>query len=136
MMFVTTEERVSVAPHVPTAKEVGLGEFKAYSWYGIYAPPATPRPIIDRMAQAIDQALGDAAINRRFEEMGTPAMRGWTPKPTGLNLPRCASACAPRPMPRRWTPIHRPPGRPPCVFWHRVRPCCAKRPGPRRCPTS
>jgi tripartite-type tricarboxylate transporter receptor subunit TctC len=79
MMFVTTEERVSVAPHVPTAREVGLGEFKAYSWYGIYAPPATPRPIVERMAQAIDQALGDAAINRRFEEMGTPAMRGWTP---------------------------------------------------------
>jgi len=79
MMFVATEERSPLVPDVPTAREVGLGEFKAYSWYGIYAPAGTPRPIVDRMAAAIDQALGDPTIARRFDEMGTPAMRGWTP---------------------------------------------------------
>jgi len=79
MMFVATEERSPIVPDVPTAREVGLGEFKAYSWYGIYAPGGTPRPIVERMAAAIDQALGDPTIARRFEEMGTPAMRGWTP---------------------------------------------------------
>ncbi|WP_203074853.1 Bug family tripartite tricarboxylate transporter substrate binding protein [Falsiroseomonas ponticola] len=79
MMFVATEERSPAAPDVPTAREIGLGEFKAYSWYGIYAPGGTPRPIVNRMAAAIDQALADPAIAQRFEEMGTPAMRGWTP---------------------------------------------------------
>jgi tripartite-type tricarboxylate transporter receptor subunit TctC len=79
MMFVATEERSSAAPDVPTAREVGLGDFKAYSWYGIYAPGGTPAPIVNRMAQAIEQALSDPAIANRFEEMGTPAMRGWTP---------------------------------------------------------
>jgi tripartite-type tricarboxylate transporter receptor subunit TctC len=79
MMFVATDDRSSAAPDVPTAREVGLGDFKAYSWYGIYAPAGTPAPIVSRMAAAIDQALGDAAIAARFEDLGTPAMRGWTP---------------------------------------------------------
>jgi len=80
MMFVATEERSPHAPDVPTAQEVGLGDFKAYSWYGIYAPAGTPQPIVARMAAAIDQALADPAIGTRFDEMGTPAMRGWTPE--------------------------------------------------------
>jgi hypothetical protein len=32
------------------------------------------------MAAAIEQALSDTAIANRFHEMGTPAMRGWTPQ--------------------------------------------------------
>jgi tripartite-type tricarboxylate transporter receptor subunit TctC len=80
LMFVATDERSPHAPEVPTAREAGLGDFKAYSWYGIYAPAGTPAPIVSRMAAAIEQALGDPAISNRFDEMGTPAMRGWTPQ--------------------------------------------------------
>ena len=80
MIFVATDERSPAAPDVPTAREVGLGDYKAYSWYGIYAPAGTPRPIVERMAAAIEQALSDPTIGRRFDEMGTPAMRGWTPQ--------------------------------------------------------
>jgi tripartite-type tricarboxylate transporter receptor subunit TctC len=80
LIFVATDERSPSAPEVPTAREVGLGDYKAYSWYGIYAPAGTPRPIVERMAQAIEQALSDPAIGQRFDQMGTPAMRGWTPQ--------------------------------------------------------
>lgn len=80
LMFVATDERSPHAPDVPTAREAGLGDFKAYSWYGIYAPAGTPAPIVGRMAAAIEQALSDAAIAARFEQMGTPAMRGWSPE--------------------------------------------------------
>ncbi|MGK7870189.1 Bug family tripartite tricarboxylate transporter substrate binding protein [Falsiroseomonas sp. E2-1-a20] len=80
LIFVATEERSPQVPEVPTAREVGLGDYKAYSWYGIYAPAGTPRPIVERMAQAIEQALSDPAIGQRFDQMGTPAMRGWTPQ--------------------------------------------------------
>ncbi len=80
LMFVATDERSPAAPDVPTAREVGLGDYKAYSWYGIYAPAGTPQPIVSRMAAAIEQALSDPAISNRFDEMGTPAMRGWTPQ--------------------------------------------------------
>ncbi|MBU8537860.1 Bug family tripartite tricarboxylate transporter substrate binding protein [Falsiroseomonas tokyonensis] len=80
LIFVATDERSPVVPEVPTAREVGLGDYKAYSWYGIYAPAGTPAPIVTRMAAAIEQALSDPTIGRRFDEMGTPAMRGWTPQ--------------------------------------------------------
>ena len=80
LMFVATDERSPAAPDVPTAREVGLGDYKAYSWYGIYAPAGTPDPIVRRMAAAVEQTLADPAIARRFEEMGTPGMRGWTPE--------------------------------------------------------
>ncbi|PWS37409.1 tripartite tricarboxylate transporter substrate binding protein [Falsiroseomonas bella] len=80
LMFVATDERSPAAPEVPTAREVGLGDYKAYSWYGIYAPAGTPAPIVERMAAAIEQALSTPAITERFDQMGTPAMRGWTPQ--------------------------------------------------------
>jgi tripartite-type tricarboxylate transporter receptor subunit TctC len=79
IIFVATESRVPALPEVPTAREIGLADFRGHSWYGIYAPAGTPRPIIDRFAAAIDEALGDPNIQARFEEMGTPVMRGWTP---------------------------------------------------------
>jgi tripartite-type tricarboxylate transporter receptor subunit TctC len=80
LIFVATDGRSPQVPDVPTAREVGLGDYKAYSWYGIYAPAGTPAPIVARMAAAIEQALSDPAIGQRFDQMGTPAMRGWTPQ--------------------------------------------------------
>ncbi len=79
-LFVATDERSNLMPDVPTAAEVGLPGFKAYSWYGIFGPPNLPRPIVDRLWRAIDQALGEAEVLARFNEMGTPAMRGYSPE--------------------------------------------------------
>jgi tripartite-type tricarboxylate transporter receptor subunit TctC len=79
LMFVATDGRSPHAPDVPTAREAGLGDFRAYSWYGIYGPAGTPAPVVARFAAAIEQALSDPAIGSRFDEMGTPAMRGWSP---------------------------------------------------------
>lgn len=78
-LFVATDERSGLMPDVPTAAEVGLPGYKAYSWYGIFGPAGLPRPIVERMAAAIEEALGDATIRQRLDEMGTPAMRGYTP---------------------------------------------------------
>ncbi|NMJ42538.1 tripartite tricarboxylate transporter substrate binding protein [Roseomonas sp. JC162] len=79
VLFVATEQRSSLLPEVPTAVEAGITGYKAYSWYGFFAPAGTPQPIVDRMAAATEQALSDPAIAGRFEDMGTPAMRGYTP---------------------------------------------------------
>lgn len=79
-LFVATDERSNLMPDVPTAAEVGLPGFKAYSWYGIFGPANLPRPIVERLWSAIDQALGEADVLARFNEMGTPAMRGYSPE--------------------------------------------------------
>ncbi|WP_270934494.1 Bug family tripartite tricarboxylate transporter substrate binding protein [Falsiroseomonas oryzae] len=80
VLFMATEERSSLLPDVPTAREAGMPDYKAYSWFGFFGPPGLPRHIVDRMAAAVEQAVSDPAMIRRFEEAGTPVMRGWTPE--------------------------------------------------------
>ena len=79
IVFMATDERSSLVPDVPTAREAGMPDYKAYSWYGFFGPAGTPRPVVERMAAAVETVLSDSTVARRFEEMGTPAMRGWTP---------------------------------------------------------
>jgi len=79
VLYVNQSERSPLLPEVPTAAEVGLPDYKAYSWYGIFGPANLPAPIVNRMAAAIEQALSDAELAERFNGMGTPPMRGWTP---------------------------------------------------------
>lgn len=79
VLFVNTPERSPLVPDVPTAAEVGLPDYKAYSWYGLFGPAGVPRPIVERLASAVDRVLADPAIAARLEELGTPAMRGWNP---------------------------------------------------------
>lgn len=79
VLFVATDQRSPLLPGVPTAAEAGLPEYRAYSWYGFFAPAGTPRGIVERMAAATEEALADPQVSARFEELGTPAMRGFTP---------------------------------------------------------
>ena len=78
-LFVTADQRTPLLPEVPTMREAGVPEYRAYSWFGLFAPAATPRPIVDRMAQAVEFALADPGVAERLNGMGTPPMRGWTP---------------------------------------------------------
>jgi tripartite-type tricarboxylate transporter receptor subunit TctC len=78
-LFVATEQRSNLLPETPTAAEAGLPDYKAYSWYGFFAPAGTPRAIVERMAEATEQALADPIVQARYDELGTPAMRGFTP---------------------------------------------------------
>jgi tripartite-type tricarboxylate transporter receptor subunit TctC len=79
VLFVNQPERTPLLPDVPTAAEVGLPDYKAYSWYGLFGPANLPAPIVTRLAEAVEQTLADPAIAARLNEMGTPPMRGWNP---------------------------------------------------------
>jgi tripartite-type tricarboxylate transporter receptor subunit TctC len=79
-LFVTAEERTPLMPDVPTMTEAGVPEYKAYSWFGLFAAAGTPKPIVDRMAEAVERALGDPQMAARMNAMGTPPMLGWTPE--------------------------------------------------------
>lgn len=77
------DERTPVLPDVPTAAEAGFPDYKAYSWFGLAAPAGTPAAIVDRMNAAVAQALEDAALRRRFEELALPPMRVTSPQAFG-----------------------------------------------------
>jgi len=68
---VTTKTRVSALPDVPTLQEAGLPGFEVSVWQGLYAPKGTPKAIIDTLSKALQTALADPALRKRFDELGT-----------------------------------------------------------------
>jgi tripartite-type tricarboxylate transporter receptor subunit TctC len=42
--------------------------FPSYSWWGVYAPAATPRPIVDKMHAALTKAVRSPDVTQKFVE--------------------------------------------------------------------
>ena len=67
---IAANERSPALPNVPTTKEAGLPEFKAMPWFALFAPRGTPRPILDKLSDALDKALDDQKVRGRFSDLG------------------------------------------------------------------
>jgi tripartite-type tricarboxylate transporter receptor subunit TctC len=63
-------ERSPLLPNTPTSAEAGLPSFQVNSWNALFAPRATPAPIVARLNAAVRAALDDAEVNKRFTELG------------------------------------------------------------------
>ena len=70
-LAVTSKQRIQAAPDVPTFEEAGVPGYEAIGWFGVVAPKATPRPIIDRLNSDIRAALNDPDIRARALAAGT-----------------------------------------------------------------
>jgi tripartite-type tricarboxylate transporter receptor subunit TctC len=68
---VTTKKRVASLPNVPTMDEAGLKDFEVSIWHALYAPKGTPKPVIDKLTKALQEALKDATVKQRFADLGT-----------------------------------------------------------------
>jgi putative tricarboxylic transport membrane protein len=66
---ISSNERLPTLPEVPTAKEAGL-DYEMSIWAGIFAPKGTPKPIIDKLAGALDKSLDDPAVKAKVAELG------------------------------------------------------------------
>jgi tripartite-type tricarboxylate transporter receptor subunit TctC len=58
-------------PQVPTTREAGLPKFQVLSWSGLFAPKETPKPILDKLANALNEALDDESTTKRMFDLGT-----------------------------------------------------------------
>jgi tripartite-type tricarboxylate transporter receptor subunit TctC len=80
---VGTPERNPALPDVPTAKEGKLGEFDALAWNAVFAPKGTPKPVLDKLTEALDLALDDGGVRKRLLDLGAEipnkAARGQQP---------------------------------------------------------
>jgi tripartite-type tricarboxylate transporter receptor subunit TctC len=60
-LAVTSLERSSQAPNVPTVHELGYKDYEATTWYVLMAPTGTPQPIIDRINEITNAYLKSEA---------------------------------------------------------------------------
>ena len=63
------DDRLRTLPDLPTAKEAGL-DCEMSIWAGVFAPKGTPRPIVDRLAAALDKSLDDPGVRAKVAELG------------------------------------------------------------------
>jgi len=76
-LFVTSKERTSLAPNIPTSDEVGLKDFNISSWYGVWAPKDTPDAIVAKLASAMAEVSKDPAFVSKTTSLGiVPTARG------------------------------------------------------------
>jgi tripartite-type tricarboxylate transporter receptor subunit TctC len=64
------EKRMPTLPDMPTSHEVGLKQFTMSVWYGLYAPLGTPKPVIDRLSLALQDAIRDPAGRAEMDKLG------------------------------------------------------------------
>lgn len=80
---VTSTERSSAAPDIPTIAEAGYPGYEAVQWFGLLAPAGTPRDIVARLHGAVVQALQDPAIRKRFINDGAEPTPSSSPEAFG-----------------------------------------------------
>ena len=67
----TGTRRLAGMPDVPTVSEVGFAELTMSLWYGFYAPKGTPRPIVERLSQALQEATKDPSVLAQLAKLDT-----------------------------------------------------------------
>jgi tripartite-type tricarboxylate transporter receptor subunit TctC len=76
---VTSADRSSVLPEVPTLLEQGVKGYEFPFWNGLFAPAKTSKDIVQAIYRSVVQALNTAEVKMRYDELGlTPV--GNTPE--------------------------------------------------------
>lgn len=60
--------RLAYLPDVPSAVDIGLPGWQVETWYGLFAPKGTPKPIVDQINGHLVAMFDDASVRKRFEE--------------------------------------------------------------------
>jgi tripartite-type tricarboxylate transporter receptor subunit TctC len=69
-LAVATARREAILPDVPTFAEAGVPDFEVSTWYGLFAPRATPQAPLDALHAAIQAALVAPDVKRIWTEQG------------------------------------------------------------------
>ncbi len=69
-LAITSRERISQLPDVPTAIEAGLPDMVVDAWVGMMAPANLPKPIVDTLHNALTKSLDNPQVRAKLEERG------------------------------------------------------------------
>jgi tripartite-type tricarboxylate transporter receptor subunit TctC len=67
---VTSPERVATAAELPTVAESGLPGYEVFTWFGVFAPAATPREVVARIQSEIAKAAASPDVKERVSGQG------------------------------------------------------------------
>ncbi len=70
-LAVTSDKRSAAFPGLPTMSEAGVPGVTTVAWFGVHAPAATPKPIVERLHAEIVKALQDSAVRSRYASEGS-----------------------------------------------------------------
>jgi tripartite-type tricarboxylate transporter receptor subunit TctC len=73
-LAVTTPERISMLPDVPTASEAGLPGFVVSSMFGVLAPANTPKEIVDKLNAELVKILKVPEVKEQLLQQGAYAL--------------------------------------------------------------
>jgi tripartite-type tricarboxylate transporter receptor subunit TctC len=70
-LAVTSAKRAATLPNLPTAAESGLPGYEALGWFGLLAPAATPRAIVEKASADANAVLALADVKERLLGLGS-----------------------------------------------------------------
>jgi tripartite-type tricarboxylate transporter receptor subunit TctC len=70
-LAVTTKERSSLLPDVPTVEQSGVKDFDLGTWFGVFTTGGTPQAVVDKLNKAYSAALMQPDIRQRLLTMGS-----------------------------------------------------------------
>jgi tripartite-type tricarboxylate transporter receptor subunit TctC len=74
-LAVSSSQRASALPNVPTTAEAGFPNSDYDFWIGAFLPRQTPREIVDRLHGGIVKALASPSLTKKFADLGADPMR-------------------------------------------------------------
>lgn len=81
-LAVSTQKRSTAFPNVPTMRESGFPDFEVDSWYAMFVPKGTPKPIIDTLNKALNTVVSNPMMKEKLLGQGSEAVGG-TPDALG-----------------------------------------------------
>jgi len=78
----TGSKRTPAAPELPTVAESGLPGYETSIWFGLFAPAATPREIVERLSREAARATASPGLKAQFAAQAIDVMSG-TPEQFG-----------------------------------------------------
>jgi tripartite-type tricarboxylate transporter receptor subunit TctC len=82
LIAVASSDRLPALPDVPTMAET-LPGFEAVAWYGIVAPPRTPKEIIDKINADVNEALRQPELQDQLRKLSAGTFGGSVEKTSG-----------------------------------------------------
>lgn len=70
---VTSKKRLPSMPDVPTTAEAGMAKLDPTSWFGVFVPASTPKPVVDKLAAEISKVVSAPAFRQKAQELGAEA---------------------------------------------------------------